>query len=457
MTLIKENFVGKKITIMGLGLLGRGIGDAIFFAEAGAEVIVTDLKTEKDLESSVKQLEKYKNITFVLGEHRLRDFEDRDFVLKAAGVPLDSPFIDHARKRSIPIEMDASLFARLAPEGVMIIGVTGTRGKTTTTSLIYQLIQKSFEGSDHNVFLGGNIRGMATLPLIDKVKEGDIVVMELDSWQLQGFGESKISPHISVFTNFMNDHLNYYKGDLDKYLDDKAQIFLHQKEDDYLVVLPEVLKFLKEHYSGNISGQIKTAPVEDFSDFNLIIPGGHNRGNATLAIMVGKILNISPEITKEVVENFTGVDGRLQFITTYKGVKIFNDTTATTPDATLVGLRALDQGKKNIVLIMGGADKTLDMSALERALPEYCQHVVLLDGTGTRKLQLKDGDDFKLHTVKNLEEAFAKAIELAKGGGTLLFSPAFASFGLFKNEYDRGDQFMKLVEKLVMDYPSVTF
>ncbi len=441
---------------MGLGLLGRGIGDAIFFAEAGADVLVTDLKTAKDLESSIKQLEKYNNITFVLGEHRLKDFEDRDFILKAAGVPIDSPFIEHARKKGIPIEMDASLFARLAPEGVMIVGVTGTRGKTTTTSLIYQLIQKFFAGSEHSVFLGGNIRGMATLPLIDKVKEGDIVVMELDSWQLQGFGESKISPHISVFTNFLNDHLNYYKGDLDKYLDDKAQIFLHHKEDDYLVALPSIYKFLAEHYPENIYGQVKTANIESVSDFKLLIPGGHNKENVTLAITVARVLNIPEAIIKEVVENFTGVDGRLQYVTTYKGIRIFNDTTATTPDATLAGLRALDQGKKNIVLIMGGADKILDMSDLEKALPDFCQHVVLLDGTGTKKLQLKEAENFNLHQVQNLEEAFAKAIELSKEGDTLLFSPAFASFGLFKNEYDRGDQFMKLAEKLVMDYPSVT-
>ena len=457
MTSNKENFAGKKITIMGLGLLGRGIGDAIFFAEAGADVLVTDLKTEKDLESSIKQLEGYKNVSFVLGEHRLSDFEDRDLILKAAGVPLDSPFIEHARNRSIPIEMDASLFARLAGEGVMIIGVTGTRGKTTTTSLIYQLIQKYFVGGPHNVFLGGNIRGMATLPLIDKVKEGDIVVMELDSWQLQGFGESKISPHISVFTNFMNDHLNYYKGDLDKYLHDKAKIFLNQKKDDYLVVLPTTLKFLTEHYPNDISGQVVAASANDVSDFNLIIPGGHNRENVSLAVSVAKILGIPSGVIKEVVEGFKGVDGRLQFITVYQGVKIYNDTTATTPEATLVGLRALDQGKKNTILIMGGADKILDMTALEKALPDFCQHVVLLDGTGTAKLKLVEQENFKLHNTKTLKEAFEKALELAKSGDTLLFSPAFASFGLFKNEYDRGDQFLKLVENLVKDYPSVTF
>ena len=213
---------------------------------------------------------------------------------------------------------------------------------------------------------------------------------------------------------------------------------------------------MAEHYPENIYGQVKTANIESVSDFKLLIPGGHNKENVTLAITVARVLNIPEAIIKEVVENFTGVDGRLQYVTTYKGIRIFNDTTATTPDATLAGLRALDQGKKNIVLIMGGADKILDMSDLEKALPDFCQHVVLLDGTGTKKLQLKEAENFNLHQVQNLEEAFAKAIELSKEGDTLLFSPAFASFGLFKNEYDRGDQFMKLAEKLVMDYPSVT-
>src|ERR1035437_2446809 len=181
----KKYFKGKKITIMGLGLLGRGIGYTKFLAECEAVLTVTDLKTEKELAISVKTLKKYKNITFVLGEHRLEDFRDQDMIMKAAGVPLDSIYIKEAKKNKIPVEMDVSLFAKCARD-VTIVGITGTRGKSMTTMLTYEILKGNAKALKRKVYLGGNVRGVATLPLLKKVKSGDIVVCELDSWQLQG-------------------------------------------------------------------------------------------------------------------------------------------------------------------------------------------------------------------------------------------------------------------------------
>jgi UDP-N-acetylmuramoylalanine--D-glutamate ligase len=437
-----NEFRGKKITMMGLGLLGRGVGDALFLLEKGAELIITDLKTEEELAPSLEKLKGYSNVTYVLGEHRLEDFRNRDLILKAAGVPLDSPFIAEARAYNIPIEMGAALLVKLVP-GIIVIGITGTRGKTTTTTLIYDIAKKAFAGKPQSVFLGGNIRGTATLPLVDEVRKGDIVVMELDSWQLQGFGEAKISPHISVFTNFMNDHLNYYKGDLEAYLHDKAQIFLHQKQNDFLITTPGVAHLITAKYFGKLQHSPITAMANDVpQDWKLLVPGEHNRENVALALHVARILGIKDEVTKEVIETFRGVSGRLEFVREYKGIKIYNDTTATTPDATIAALKALGQNR-NVVLIMGGADKVLDMSKLVEVLPEYCKEVVLLSGTGSDKLKLPHA-----HPAASLKEAFDKALELARAGDTIILSPAFASFGMFKNEYDRGDQFMELVKNL---------
>jgi len=234
----KEFFKGKRITMLGLGLLGRGLNDAKFFAECGAELTITDLKTKEQLEPTLKKLAKYKNIKYVLGEHRLEDFRNRDFVLKAAGVPLDSIYIKEAKKNNIKVEMDESLFVKCAPN-VKVIGVTGTRGKTTTTYLIYEILKLAFPKKVH---LGGNIKGLATLPFLKKVKNGDIVVMELSSWQLQGWGEAKICPNISVFTNLMDDHLNYYKGSVEKYFNDKAKIYTNQNKLDYLICGEKISK-----------------------------------------------------------------------------------------------------------------------------------------------------------------------------------------------------------------------
>src|SRR3989344_594840 len=153
----QDFFKGKKVTLMGLGLLGRGVGDAEFLARYGAGLIVTDLKSAEELKSSLERLKGFSNITYHLGGHQLEDFHDRDFILKAAGVPLDSPFIAEARKAGVSIEMDASLFAKLAPAGVTLIGVTGTRGKSTTAALIYEILK----AAGKRAFLGGNIKDTA--------------------------------------------------------------------------------------------------------------------------------------------------------------------------------------------------------------------------------------------------------------------------------------------------------
>ena len=245
----REFFKKKKITVIGLGLLGRGLGDAIFLAEHGAELIVTDLRDEKTLAPSLAKLERYKDIRYTFGGHKLEDFRKRDFILKAAGVPLDSPYIAEARKNKIPIKMDASLFAKLMPKGIILVGVTGTRGKSTTTALIYEILKERFKIYDlrfknrkkPKVYRGGNLLSEATLPLLEKVHAGDIVVLELDSWQLQGFHDAKISPQVAVFTTFLDDHLLYYKGNRKRYFEDKAAIFRYQKKGDVLIAGEQVV------------------------------------------------------------------------------------------------------------------------------------------------------------------------------------------------------------------------
>ncbi|MCC7004619.1 UDP-N-acetylmuramoyl-L-alanine--D-glutamate ligase [Candidatus Nomurabacteria bacterium] len=439
----KNYFKDKKVTIMGLGLLGRGLGDTKFLAEQGAEIIVTDLKKEADLKTSLQKLKNFKNIKYVLGEHRLEDFRNRDFILKAAGVPLDSPFVDEARKNNILIEMSSSLFVKLS--GIKTIGITGTRGKSTVTHLLYEIIKNHLKKTKSKVFLGGNVKGVSTLEYLNKVKKDDVVVLELDSWQLQGFGESRISPNISVFTNIMVDHMNYYKNDMDKYLDDKANIFKYQKKGDSLIVGEEVFQTIKEKYGKQIKSKIIVAKVKNLpKDLKIELKGNHNLQNISLAVEAARALEIGDEIIFKTVADFQGVPGRLEFLREYKGVKIYNDTTATTPDATLAGLKALSVNK-NVVLIMGGADKKLDMSNLVKQLPKYCKKVVLLPGTGTDKLNIS-GNFFEKST--NLDEAVKMALKNIRKGDIVLLSPAFASFGLFKNEFDRGDQFIKIVKKL---------
>jgi UDP-N-acetylmuramoylalanine--D-glutamate ligase len=437
----RTHFEGKKITVMGLGLLGRGLGDIRYLASQGAELIVTDLKTKEQLATSLEALKEFSNIEFVLGEHRLEDFRGRDMVLKAAGVPMDSPYIKEAHKNGIPVKMSSSLFAEIAQ--IPVIGITGTRGKSTTTHMIHAILEKAGK----KVLLGGNVRGVSTLALLPEVEADSIVLMELDSWQLQGFGEAKMSPTIAVFTTFFPDHLNYYKNDLDTYLGDKANVFLFQKPGDTLVLGAQCAGLIQQKYAGLMQGWTSIVGAADLPEnWTLALPGEHNRYDAALAKRAAEALEIDAQVIREALGEFGGVPGRLELVRTVDGVDYYNDTTATTPDATVAALRALGEkyaGK--VVLIMGGADKGLDMGELLAAIPEYAKQVGLLAGTGTERIK---GELPGVEVYDNLIAAVGNARMHAQPGDAILLSPAFASFGMFTNEFDRGDQFNAFVESL---------
>ncbi len=431
----EEFFKGKRITLLGLGLLGRGVGDAGFLVQCGAALTVTDKKSEAELAESVARLKKYPNITFHLGGHRMDDFTKCDMVIKAAGVSLDSPEIAAARAAGVPVAMSTALFAKFAMEaGVLIVGVTGTRGKSTVAHMIFHVLQKVGQ----RVHLGGNIRGISTLAMLPEIEQGDICILELDSWQLQGFGDLKISPYIAIFTNLMPDHQNYYP-DMETYFSDKANIFRYQKAGDSFFVGKSVLERVlaaRPHVAPQVPSTIP-------SDWKLRIVGEHNRENASCAAAALSKIGLSQEEIREGLESFEGVEGRLQFVCEVRGIKIYNDNNATTPEATIAALRALNYGSATpIILIMGGADKGLDMVELVAEMRRKCKRVVLLTGTGTDRIK-KELLDAKI--FDSLREALFSAVDAAESGDIILFSPAFASFGMFKNEYDRNDQFLELI------------
>ena len=440
-----EPFKEKKITLMGLGVLGRGVGDAEFLASCGAAVIVTDKKSGVELAASVARLKKFPNITYHLGGHRIEDFTNADMVIQAAGVPLDSPEIQAARERGVPVYMSTALFAKYAMEqGAIVVGVTGTRGKTTTASMIYHTLKNAGK----SVLLGGNVRGQSTLAKLPQLYEDSphthtvIVVLELDSWQLQGFGDLRISPHIAVVTNLMPDHQNYYK-DMGEYFADKANIFRYQRPGDFLFVGVGVLERVE---AARPAARPRVPPAIP-QDWRLIVLGEHNRENASLAAAALTALGIAEGAIREGLESFEAVEGRLQLVREIGGVKIFNDNNATTPEATIAALSSLHG---SVALIVGGSEKGLDLKTLVADIEKRAAATIVLThaqyrGSERLKRDLRDaGAVFKEAT--SLERALVLAMEAKPGA--ILFSPGFASFGMFKNEYDRNDEFVRLVKSL---------
>ncbi len=444
-------FKDKKITMMGLGLLGRNIGDVAYMATAGAaEIIVTDLKSEADLQTSIAVLTQYPNVHFKVGGHHEEDFQGRDLVVVSAGVPMDSPYLAVARAAGVQLVQSAALFAKLS--GVPVIGVTGTRGKSTVTMMIHHVL--SYVTAEP-ILLGGNIRGVSNLQLLNEVNEDSLCVMELDSWQLQGWGWAGMSPQVAVFTSFMEDHLNYYsRGDVPhdeamaKYFTDKAQIFLHQEDSGTLVTTPTVFEWIKKVLPNHSLGQeLVLADVSVLpEDMLLAMPGEHNRLNAALAYEALKAVGLDDDAIFDGLATFPGVEGRLQLVATKNNVRIYNDNNATTPQATTVALESLDLGNKNIILIAGGADKNIDVTGLAYAITQHCKSVFLIPGSGTDNLLgYLHGGEVGISIMGDLAGAFAEATRVAMAGDIVLFSPAFASFSQYKNEYERNDEFISLV------------
>jgi UDP-N-acetylmuramoylalanine--D-glutamate ligase len=454
----EDYFKGKKVTVMRVGLIGRGIGDTAYMAEAGAKITVVDAAPQEVMQPAVDALSKYGNIIFKFGPYDFADFKEADFVLVGAGAPLDEPVLLACKEARVPLKQSAALFAELSK--IPIIGVTGTRGKSTVTHMIYHVLTSTFDGP---VLLGGNVRGLSNLQLLKEVTEDSVAVMELDSWQLQGFGWAKRSPQIAVFTNFMEDHMNYYlntqprtsdvlgeeerkKRAMDAYFADKANIFRYQEDHDVFVTTPGVFELAKKLNDVTLSQEvILVDSLVIPEDASLSMPGEHNRLNAALAYKALEAMGLDEEEIFAGLASFPGVEGRLQYLGEINDVKIYNDNNATTPQAVIMGMKAVGNiDDKNVIWIGGGAKKDVDTAELLATIPQYCKKVVLLAGTGTDTIK----DTIECEVVDSVEAAVKACLAASEAGGVLLFSPGFASFGMFKNEYERNDEFLKVVNGL---------
>lgn len=394
-------FKNKKVTIMGLGLHGGGVGVAKFFAEQGADVLVTDLKTKDQLKESVDKL-KNLSIEFVLGKHREKDFVDADLVIKNPAVRADSFYLKKAKKIKTDIQIFFDLF-----EGE-IIGVTGTKGKSTAATLIYLLLKTKYP----KIRLAGNI-GVTPLEILGKT---DIVVLELSSFELE---DLKKSPHIAVVTTLFEDHLNRYKN-FKEYIKSKKPIFKYQNKNDILFLNKD------NHYTKNLAKEARSKVI--------FFPENQ------AAVSVARFFKIPENNIRKVISSFKGVPYRQEFIREVNGVKYINDTAATTPQSTIMAIRNF----KNIVLIAGGEDKNLNYEELNKEIRKSVKNLILLPGTATNKL--KGGLEYR--SAKSMQEAVIISAKLAEGGDIVLLSPGAASFNIFKNEFDRGAQFTEAVKKL---------
>jgi len=463
-----EDLKNKRITIMGLGLNQGGLGVARFLAKTGAKVLVTDLKTEEELGPSLEKLKGF-DIKYILGRHKEKDFINIDMVIQNPAVPHNSKYLKIARKHKIPIKTDLGLFFQFCPSK-NIIAVAGTKGKSTVSQLIYHI----FKEAQKDTILAGNI-GISVLDILEKIDPQTWVILEISTWQMEGIKDHKFIPHTTVLTNILPDHLDRYSN-FEKYSQAEKLIFKYQQSNDNLVINfdnKETRQAKRETNSKMywFSAKEKIEPGCYLENDELVfqseeykmaftkisdlpLPGSHNLENILAASTVGFIHNIPGEIILKALKNFPGVPYRLEFIGEFKGIKFYNDTCATTPEATLAALESFP--KQPIILILGGKDKKLNYENFGIALGQNkkIKKIILLqhpayDASQKIFSSLKKHLDLEeIIQTSNLKVGVEIALEQAKANDLILLSPAAASFGMFKNEFDRGDQFNKIVKNL---------
>ncbi len=446
----QKYFKNKNITVMGIGILGRNIGDIKFMAENGANITATDLKSENELKKSLRRLKKFKNIKYTLGRHLMSDFKNKDFILKGNGINLENKYIKTAENNNIPIYMSLAMtldILRRENKNVIVVGITGTKGKSTTTAMLESILKES----DKIFHLAGNIRGIANLPILKKINNGDIILAELDSWQLQGFHDIKISPNISVFTNFFEDHLNYYNGSMKKYFYDKSAIFRYQKKSDLLIMTNESKASIDKFYQKEIaSKKIIARFSKNLQSQHYMVFGRHNEKNIALSYQVGVSLKIPEKIIFSALTKFRAINGRFQYIDTQNKIHFYNDNNSTTPESTIISLQSLkkEYPDRNIILIAGGFDKNFNYEKLSRYIEREIYFSILFSGTATDKIKSYFKKDFgRVVETMRMETAVNIAIKKADDGDIIILSPGAASFGLFSNEYDRNDQYLRFIKK----------
>ena len=431
---------GRRVTVMGLGSFGGGIAVVRFFAEHGANVLVSDRKDESALAESIAGLADLAGVEYHLGDNEWSHVEDAELVIVNPAVPPSDVIYRRLMTSGIPCSTEIGLFWQLNRSRV--IGVTGSNGKSTTTALTHHVLDASLETG--RAWLGGNIGG-SLLPRLDEIQPEDWVVLELSSFQLKALDRIRARPDVAVVTNFAPNHLDWH-GTLDDYRESKQALLRWQTEDDFCVLTPG-----EEVADWPSQAQRIHAGNPELPQMRL--RGNHNRENAinaVSAVTAAMLIDArdrgeskpSP-VALTALSTFLPLPHRLASIAAAAGRTFYDDSIATTPESAIAALNSFDEP---IVLLAGGSDKKLDLSEFAAAIAKSVKAVALLGTTGPNLDELisaRNPGPVRLQ-ADSFQSAFNWAVEQSSPGDVVLLSPGCASLDWFRNFKDRGEQFTKL-------------
>lgn len=457
------NWQGK--TILVVGAARQGIAATRFLTAHGAKVIVTDNRSKEQFTALVEEFENMP-VSFVFGSHPLDLLEKIDYVCVSGGIPLDAPLIQHAKKMSIPLTNDAQLFLDLVPAEV--IGITGSAGKTTTTTLVGEIANVNAV-SPRKTWVGGNI-GNPLIEIVDEISSEDWVVMELSSFQLELM---HTSPTIAAILNVTPNHLDRHKT-MQAYIDAKANILKFQGSADWAIFNREDPQSynLKSIAVGNIStfgfqkpergtsgtylqndlimyfNGIEEIPLLPINKIQLL--GQHNLTNVLAACAIATAAEFSATAMQAGINSIKGIPHRLELIRDVNHIRWYNDSIATAPERVIAALRTISGP---LVLLLGGRDKNLPWTDLVKLIHQRKPKVILFGEAGPMIQKIlfaneKNSPDYPIFLVDTLEKAVDKASKIAERDDSVLLSPGGTSYDAFFDFEERGNLYKKLVEAI---------
>lgn len=446
------DFTGKKVLVVGLARSGMAAIKVLH--KMGADIVLSERKPAEEL----KELATLKELGVTIVDQSMEVFDQHyDLCVKNPGVPYRSPFMEALAQHGVPVITEIELAFQVA-KPQHYIAITGTNGKTTTTTLVYEILNAAFPGKAH---LCGNIG----IPLCEIVMEEGLmeesdhyIALEISNYQLVNI--DRFRPDVATIINLTPDHVDFM-GSLEAYYKSKTEVYRNMKPEDTFILNADdpVLAEYVEKYP--VPATVKSFSLDNTDTDNYVkdgqlfvgdepvlpltsirLPGKHNLQNVMIAVSVAKVLGISNETIQEVVEGFTGVEHRIEFVRELDGVRYYNDSKGTNTDATVTALKAFDKG---VILLLGGFEKGLPMDDVKAHLG-CVKKVIGFGACGPRLVADTVGDDGIV--VTTLDEAVAEAVKIAEPGDTVLLSPTTSSFDQYTCFEERGDHFKKLVNAL---------
>jgi UDP-N-acetylmuramoylalanine--D-glutamate ligase len=459
--MMTRDWNGKRVLI--LGAARQGLALARWLSLHGAHVTLSDARSADDLRVARESLAEFR-ITWALGAHPLALLDSTDALCLSGGVPLTLPIVVEAIKRGIPLSNDSQIFMEAVP--CRTIGITGSAGKTTTTTLVGQMAKNSY---GDKAYVGGNI-GDPLINYVDEMKPDDTAILELSSFQLD---QMTISPNIAAVLNITPNHLDRH-GTMETYTAAKARILEFQSKDDAAIlgrddkgawnlrnkVNGKLFTFSLHELDEGLNGAYFEDGLLNLRDGNAYVPlilrekislrGDQNVLNVLAAFTIGHAAGFPLDVMLETVEEFRGVPHRLELVRELNGVRWYNDSTATAPERSIAAIRAFDEP---IVLMLGGRDKDLPWEELLQLVSERVDHVVIFGEAADKIQQTVDSlglgmTRFTLSRANGLHEAVLQAAEVAEAGDVVLLSPGGTSFDEFKDFAERGERFRTWVQEL---------